>query len=227
MKTINALLAVCLLSLCGCVKKELKKVRVQYINASYNSPYVSFYLQGSERATLIGYTLCTNSHTVELEEGEPLLIEVKDPATGNVLSKLSYPNWIENAHYTVVTYGDYATVKTAFLGDSTLPSSVGKFKMRFMHFSPDAPALDILFNGQVVDSNRVFYGADSTNAIGGFIEINQGSQSIQVKEHNSGQVLVSIPTGLSITDGRILDVFATGTIADTINHHISLGWAAH
>lgn len=220
------LVVVCLLLVSGCVKKELKKVSVQYINASYNSPYVGFYLQGSERMSLVGYTNCTNSHTADLEDGEPLLIEVKDPATGNLLSKLSYGNWKEGTHYTVVTYGDYTNVKTALFGDTAALAGAGKLKVRFMHFSPDAPALDILYNGQLVDSNRVFYGTDSTNAIGGFVELNAATYNIQLKEHNTGTVLADIPA-IGFSDNRILDVYATGTIADTLNHHISLGWAAH
>lgn len=211
----------------GCIKPKKKQVTVQYINAATGSPYADYYLQDELQQSFIGYTLNSNSHTADIIPGEPLLIEIKDPGTGNSLSKLSYLNWVEGTHYTVVTYGEYPNIKTAFFSDTAALPPAGKFGLRFMHFSPDAPALDIYFNNVLVDSNKVFYGTDSLNAIGGFAYLNAGTYGIQLKEHSSGQVLVNIPQQMGIQDNRILDVYATGTIADTINHHISLGWAAH
>ncbi len=210
----------------GCIKKK-EKVTVQYINAAINSPYADYYLQGTVRANFIGYTICSNSNTADILPGDPLIIEVKDPTTGNSFTKLSYPNWVAGTHYTVVTYGEYPNVKTALFSDTVAMPPAGKFRLRFMHFSPDAPALDIYFNNVLVDSNKVYYGTDSLNAIGGFADLNAGTYGIQLKEHNSGQVLVNIPQQMGIQDNRILDVYAVGTLADTLNHHISLGWAAH
>jgi hypothetical protein len=221
------LLAACsfIMLLSGCIKKK-QQIRVQYINATINSPYADYYLQGTVRANFIGYGICSNSNTADILPGEPLIVEVKDPGTGTVLSKLSYLNWVEGTHYTVVTYGEYPNMKTALFSDTASMPPSGKFRLRFMHFSPDAPALDIYFNNILVDSNKVFYGTDSLNAIGGFAYLNAGTYGIQLKEHNSGQVLVDIPQQIGIQDNRILNVYAAGTIADTITHHISLGWAA-
>lgn len=212
--------------LSGCIKKK-QQVKVQYINATINSPYADYYLQNELRANFIGYTICSNSNTADILPGDPLIIEVKDPATGNSITKLSYSDWVAGTHYTVVTYGEYPNVKTALFSDTAAMPPAGKFRLRFMHFSPDAPALDIYFNNVLVDSNKVYYGTDSLNAIGGFADLNAGTYGIQLKEHNSGQVLVNIPQQMGIQDNRILDVYAVGTIADTLNHHISLGWAAH
>jgi hypothetical protein len=219
-------LLVLVLLVTGCVRPKKQQVKVQYINASINSPYADYYLQGTVRANFIGYGICSNSNTADILPGEPLMVEVKDPGTGTVLSKLSYLNWVEGTHYTVVTYGEYPNVKTALFSDTATMPPAGKFRLRFMNFAPDAPALDVYFNNVLVDSNKVFYGTDSLNAIGGFAYLNAGTYGIQLKEHNSGQVLVNIPQQMGIQDNRILNVYAMGTLADTLTHPISLGWAA-
>ncbi|MCW5907745.1 MAG: DUF4397 domain-containing protein [Chitinophagales bacterium] len=231
MKKLSAILLIpailiALLSTSACKKKNLQKVKVQFINASVHSPYLDYYLQGSKRAEFIGYTLNTNSHTAELEAGEPLVIQIKNPATGEVVAGGSYTNWRVGRHYTFVMYHDYAVRKTTLLSDSVDWPAPGKFKVRFMHFSNEAPALDLFFNNDTIGFNRTYFATDSTTAIDSIITLTAATYTVTLKNHLTGQTYLSLP-GMGISDNRILDVYAVGTFSDSVSFPLQLGWAAH
>ena len=102
MKTPQPLAAlIFLLVLCsvyGCTKKREQTVRVQFINACVHTPYLEYYLQGSKRAEYMGYGICSNSNTANLEAGESLKIEIKDPVANTVVASGNYANWKPNWH---------------------------------------------------------------------------------------------------------------------------------
>lgn len=221
-----AVILVVLLGFSGCKKKETQNVKVQFINTAVHTPYLQFFLQGSKRQEFIGYNICTNSYTAELETGEPFTIEIKDPATGATVASGSYTNWKPNWHYTFVMYDDYATRKTTLLSDSAAWPDAGKFKVRFMHFSPEAPALDLFFNADTVGFNKNYFATDSTTAIDSMKTLSAATYTVTLKNHATGQTYVTLP-GMGIGDNRILDVYASGTFSDSLNFPLQLGWAAH
>ncbi len=212
-----------LLSISGCIKKK-QQIRVQYINAALNSPYLDYYLQGTKRASFIGYNICSNSNTADLLDNEACTADAR--LNDTLVTALKISNWKAGTHYTMVTYGQYSSLKTALLSDTVAWPTTGKFKVRFMHFGTDAPALDVYLNSTPIALNKVYYGTDSLNAIGDFTELNAGAYTIYVKNHATNQTLFSI-SAMGIEDNRILDMYATGTLADSIYHPFCLGYAAH
>lgn len=219
-------LFIALLLQASCKKKDLCKLKVQFINASMHSPYLDYYLQGIKRAEFIGYTLCSNSHTADLEAGEPLVVEVKNPTTNATVFSASYTDWKPNWHYTLVMYDDYSHPKFTLLKDSVSWPSPGSFKVRFMHFSPEAPALDLFFNADTAGFNKTYFATDSTNAVDSMYTLQAATYTVSLRNHSSGQTYISIP-GMGIADNRILDVYATGTFSDSLTAPLVLGWAAH
>ncbi len=217
---------VLLLGIWGCKKKDTQKVTVQFINASMHTPYLEFFLQGSKQAEFIGYNICSNSNTADLETGEPLVIEIKDPATGTTVASGSYTNWKPNWHYTFVMYDDYPVRKTTLLSDSTEWPAAGKFKLRFMNFSPGAPALDLFFGTDTVGFNKTYFATDSTHAIDSVRTLNAATFTVTLKNHATGQTCITLPN-MGIADNRILDVYASGIFSDSLNFPLQLGWAAH
>lgn len=216
--------SIALILFAGCKKKCTQKVKVQFINASVHSPYLSYYLQGSKRAEFVGYTLNTNSHTADLLPGEPLVIEIKD-GTGNVIAGGSYTNWKPNWHYTFVLYNEYTTRKTTLLADSVSWPEAGKFKVRFLHLCEEAPPVDFLMDTDTIADNRTYYGTDSTQALGNMITMSAGVYSFILKNNITGQTIFSTPA-IGIEDNRILEVFAVGTFSDSVIAPVQFGWAA-
>ena len=87
--------------------------------------------------------------------------------------------------------------------DLTAPAS-GQSHVRFLHLSPDAPAVDItLTDGTVVFANAAFQDYTA------FTPLDAGSYDLQVRAAGTSTVVLSLPT-ITINDGMIYTVFAKG-----------------
>ena len=206
-------------------KKKTETVKVQFMHAANNAGYVDYYLQGNKRASLIGAGEGSNSHTADIETGEPLVIEIKNPSTGATLTSGSYADWKAGTHYSFVMYGDNANLHSTLLSDTVAWPIAGRFKVRFSNFSADAPALDVFYNNDTVAFNKVYYGTDSTNAVGDFIDLAAGVYTVTVKNHSTGQTMIVQPN-MGIQDNRILEIFAAGLVADSTVSFFRLGTVA-
>jgi hypothetical protein len=219
-----AVTALVLINVGGCSKEEVQ-LRVQLLNASYHSAYPDFYVQDTKRASYIGMGIGSNSHTADLTANELLMIAVKDPVANATVASGNYNGWKAGWHYSYVLYSDYANPKTTLLSDSIAWPNTGRFKVRFAHFSADAPALDVFYNNDTVAFNKVYFGTDSTNAIGEFVDLPAGTYTVTVKDHATGQTLVTQPN-ISIADNRILENFATGLMSEPQGSFFQLGGVA-
>ncbi|MBB5637451.1 hypothetical protein HDE68_003366 [Pedobacter cryoconitis] len=119
--------------------------------------------------------------------------------------------------------------------DLTLPAA-GKAKVRFANFSPDAPALDLTYNG----GNSIFTGVSYGNfgdqvvisytggkspatipgltwkTLGPFKEIDAGTnQSFQLK-NSEGKTVIPVSgnalTGITLENGKIYTIFINGLV---------------
>jgi hypothetical protein len=227
MKTIQALTLLAIMSILtisSCRKKEVA-VKVQFINALPYSGYPDFYLQGDKQASFIGMGLGSNSHTADLLSGEPLTLEIKSPNTGITLLASSIADWQAGTHYTYVMYGDTASLQGTWLRDTAAWPAAGHFKVRFSHFASDAPALDVFYNNDTVAFNRVYFGTDSTQALGDFVELPAGTYTVRVKDHNTGQTYLLQPN-IGIQSNRMLELFTTGLMSDSVSAFFQLGTVA-
>ena len=207
-------------------RPRTETVKVQFMHAANHSGYVDYYLQGSLRSSLIGVGGGSNSNTADLEAGEPLVIEIKNPATGATLVSKSFADWKAGTHYSFVMYGDSGNLKSTLLSDTMAWPAAGRFKVRYSHFSADAPTLDVFYNNDTVAFNKVYYGTDSTNAIGDFVDLPSGMYTVTVKDHNTGQTYIIQPN-MGIQDNRILEIYSAGLIADSLTAFFRLGGIAH
>jgi len=95
-----------------------------------------------------------------------------------------------------------------FADDLTAPAS-GNAHARFIHLSPDAPAVDItLTDGTVVFGNIAFKeGTD-------FTPLPAASYDLQVRVAGTNTVVLDLP-GINLMDGKIYTVFAKGLVSGT------------
>lgn len=220
-----AYLALGILLLGSSCHKKTTDIRVQFLNALPYSGYVDYYLQGEKRSSFIGMAQGSNSHTANLIAGEPLTLEIKNPNSGNSLLASARADWQAGTHYTYVMYGDTAAPQGTWMSDTVSWPTAGRFKVRFGHFAPDAPALDVLYNNDTVAFNRLYFGTDSTQALSDFTELPAGTYTVRVQDHNTGQTYLIQPN-IGIQGNRILEIFTTGLMSDSVTAFFQLGTMA-
>jgi hypothetical protein len=93
------------------------------------------------------------------------------------------------------------------LQDDLTDPQPGKAHVRFLHLSPDAPAVDItLTDGTVIFGDVAFGEYD------GFLPLDSGTYDLQVRVAGTETVALELP-GIVLTNGTIYTVFAKGLLS--------------
>lgn len=92
---------------------------------------------------------------------------------------------------------------------SALPEP-GKAHVRFLHASPDAPAVDIAVkNGPVLFKNVAFKG------VGEYLSVGAGTYDLEVRLAGTKTVALSVP-GVRLDNQTVYTIFAMGLAAGTL-----------
>jgi hypothetical protein len=111
---------------------------------------------------------------------------------------------LEAKDYTVVAVGMLANIEPLVLVDNNSSPATGKAHVRFVHASPDAPAVDIaVAGGPVLFSNVAFKG------VGDYLPVGAGTYDLEVRLAGTDTVALAVP-GLALADGTVYTVFAMG-----------------
>jgi hypothetical protein len=97
---------------------------------------------------------------------------------------------------------------SGYLDTLTAPAA-GKAHVRFIHLSPDAPAVDIALAGGAVVFPNVSY-LDNT----AFTPLDAGTYDLEVRLAGTSTVVLPLP-GIALTAGKIYTVWASGFVAGT------------
>ncbi|MFC1785930.1 DUF4397 domain-containing protein [Candidatus Neomarinimicrobiota bacterium] len=113
-----------------------------------------------------------------------------------------------NKSYSVFATDVLANITPVVIEDDLTTPALGKAHVRFLHLSPDAPAVNItLTDGTVVFPNAAFQDYTS------FTPLDAGSYELQVRLAGTETVVLTLPT-ITVTDGMIYTVFAKGLVAN-------------
>ena len=93
------------------------------------------------------------------------------------------------------------------LSDSVSAPSAGKAKVRFIHSSPDAPAVNINVNGL----GNVFNNIGFKN-VGNYTEVPAGTWHVTANVTSTGQMVLS--RNLTLQAGKVYTICATGLISN-------------
>jgi hypothetical protein len=111
---------------------------------------------------------------------------------------------LEGKDYTVVALGKLENIEPLVLVDNNSAPEAGKAHVRFVHASPDAPAVDIAVkDGPTLFSNIAFKG------VGDYLPVDAGTYDLQVKLAGTETVALDV-SGLALADGTVYTVFAMG-----------------
>ncbi|MCU0365125.1 MAG: DUF4397 domain-containing protein, partial [Ignavibacteriaceae bacterium] len=155
------------------------------IHTSPDAPGVDILVDNAVAATNLTYL--QNTPYVTLPSGtRNIKVNVTGTATTVIEGNL---NFVKDKAYSVFAVNSVASIEPLVLEDNLAAPAAGKVHVRFIHLSPDAPAVDItLADGTVVFGNVSFKLAGTSTVV-----LDLGS--------------VTLPTG------KILTVYARGFVA--------------
>jgi hypothetical protein len=120
-----------------------------------------------------------------------------------------------NKMYSVFAIDSVSKIKAAVVMDDLAAPASGKAHVRFFHFSPNAPAVDIaVTGGSVLFAGRSFNDQAANPARANFTPLNAGTYNLEVRLAGTNTVVLSVP-GVPLADGKIYTVFAKGFVGGT------------
>jgi hypothetical protein len=118
-------------------------------------------------------------------------------------------------YYSVFAIDQVSKIKAAVVSDNLATPASGKAHVRFFHFSPNAPAVDIAVkNGPVVFANRTFNDQSTNASLATFTPLDAGTYDLEVRAAGTSIVVLNLP-GVTVTAGKIYTVFAKGLVGGT------------
>lgn len=174
--------------------------RVMAVHASPDAPAVDLLVDGS----VVGSGLAYPSNTGYLTVGagaRNVKVNVAGTSTTVIDANVTVANGL---NYSVFACDSVAVIGAVVLVDDLTPPASGKSHVRFVHLSPDAPAVDIAVQGgPVVFPNIAFQGSTA------FAPVDAGTYNLEVRLAGTGTVVLSVP-GVALQAGKIYTVFARG-----------------
>ena len=176
--------------------------RVRVVHASPDAPAVDVWVNDSitafSDAPFKGIT-----QYAELEAGTYNVKVVPAGAMEPVVIEADL-DLMADTDYTVVAVGQLAMIEPLVLVDNNSLPAAGKAHVRFVHASPDAPAVDIAVQGgPVLFSNVAFKG------VGDYLPVDAATYDLEVRLAGTDTVVLSVP-GLALADQTVYTVFAMG-----------------
>ena len=179
--------------------------RVRVVHASPDAPAVDILVNGSPAIENLKFgnvspyaPLPAGVYDVEVVPtglSAPVVIDL----TGTNAVNLFY-----NRDYTAIAVGNLSSISPILLADDNRPVAKSSARVRFVHASPDAPAVDIaVTGGPILFPNVAFKG------VGDYVTVPAGQYNLEVRLAGTSTVALSVP-GVMLDGGTVYTVYATG-----------------
>ncbi len=184
---------------------ETSNSLVKVIHASPDAPGVDLLVDNTIAGTNL--TFPNNTGYLTVPSGTR---NIKVNVTGTMTTVIeANVNFMGNKNYSVFAVNSVSNIEPLLIEDDLTAPAQGKAHVRFIHLSPDAPAVDItLTDGTVVFGNRAF--KDFT----AFTPLDAGTYDLQVRVAGTNTVALDLP-GITVEAGKIYTVFAKGFLSGT------------
>ena len=178
--------------------------RVRAVHASPDAPAVDVWVDGAPAFTNAPFKGVTAY--AELAQGMHNFQIVPAGATEPVVieADLDLQN---NTDYTIVALNELASIEPLVLVDNNSLPAAGKAHVRFVHASPDAPAVDIAVTG-----GPVLFGGVSFKGVGDYLPVDAGTYDLEARIAGTETVALSLP-GTTLREGTVYTVYAMGFAA--------------
>ncbi len=175
--------------------------QVRVVHASPDAPPVDVLVDGNVVFQNVAYNnisdympVAAGSHTVAIVPAG-----AAEPVLAQTTADLE-----ADQPYTLAATGKQALLEPLLLRDDPSLPPPGQARLRFIHLSPNAPAVDLTRPG----AGALFSGVPFQND-GSYITINPGTYTLEVQIAGTG-VAAAVAPGLELEGGTAYTVFATG-----------------
>lgn len=199
-------------ALAGCEKDDntvtpdgAGSARVLVAHASPNAPGVDLLVDNAVVGTNLTYP--NNTGYLNVSAGTRN-IKVRLTGTTTIVIDANVP-LTANTVYSVFAADSVSKLTPVVLTDNLSTPAAGKAHVRFVHLSPNAPAVDIAVQGgAVVFPNTAFKSATA------FTPLDAGTYNLEVRVAGTSTVVLSLPD-VTFANGGIYTVFARGFVGGT------------
>ena len=176
---------------------------VKVVHASPDAPGVDLLVDNTIAGTNL--TFPNNTGYLAVPSGtRNVKVNVTGTSTTVIEANIDF---MMNINYSVFAVNSVANIEAIVVEDDLTNPAQGKAHVRFIHLSPDAPAVDVtLSDGTIVFGNKSF--KESTN----FTPLDAGSYDLEVRVTGTTTVALDLPV-INLEDGKIYTVFARGFLS--------------
>jgi hypothetical protein len=195
----------------------VQNARVMVVHASPNAPAVDVRINNAVALTNVAFP--ANSPYNSVPAGTTN-IKVSPAGTTTYVIDANV-DLVANTNYSVFAIDSVSKLKAAVVTDNLTAPAAGKAHVRFFHFSPNAPGVDIaVTNGPVLFGNRLFNDQGTNTGAIAFTPVDAGSYNLEVRLAGTQTVVLPLPN-ISLTAGKIYTVFARGFVGGTGNQALN------
>ena len=187
----------------GTSPPEMQKSNINVIHASPDAPGVDLLVDNAIAGTNL--TFPNNTGYLTVPSGtRNVKINVTGTSTTVIEANLDL---MTNKNYSVFAVNSVANIEAIVIEDDLTSPAQGKAHVRFIHLSPDAPAVDVtLTDGTVVFGNKSF------KEFTAFTPLDAGSYDLEVRVAGTTTVALDLPV-INLEAGKIYTVFAKGFLS--------------
>jgi hypothetical protein len=176
---------------------------VKVVHASPDAPGVDLLVDNTIAGTNLTFPNNTGYLTVNSGTRN---VKVNVTGTSNTVIEANL-NLMANTNYSVFAVNSVSNIEAIVIEDDLSAPAQGKAHVRFIHLSPDAPAVDVtLSDGTIVFGNKKF------KEFTAFTPLDAGSYDLEVREGNTSNVVLDLPV-INLEAGKIYTVFAKGFLS--------------
>jgi hypothetical protein len=176
---------------------------VKVIHASPDAPGVDLLVDNTVAGTNL--TFPNNTGYLTVNSGTR---NIKVNVTGTMTTVIeANVDFMQNKNYSVFAVNSVSNIEPLLVEDDLTVPAQGKAHVRFIHLSPDAPAVDItLTDGTIVFGNKSF------KEFTAFTPLDAGTYDLQVRVAGTPTVALDL-LGITLEAGKIYTVFAKGFLS--------------
>jgi hypothetical protein len=198
---VSAVLVLSLVLAVGVFAQD-NQARVRVIHASPDAPAVDIWVNGEVALSNVPFAAISDylaldggSYNVQVSPAgatEPIVIDADVELTAGT-------------DYSVAAVGTLDSIEPLVLVDNNSEPAPGKAHVRFVHASPDAPAVDIA----VANGGPVLFANIAFKEIGDYLPVDAGSYDLEARLAGTDTVALSVP-GVSLEAGTVYTIWAMG-----------------
>jgi Domain of unknown function (DUF4397) len=183
------------------VTPVVEKANVNVYHASPDAPGVDLLIDAVKQNTA-ALAFDQSTGYLKVTAGKR---NVKVNATGTANSVINEDVTFEkDKSYTVVAANKLANIEAIVLTDDLTAPAVGKAHVRFVHLSPDAPAVDIFDGTSNLFANKAF------KSYSAFTPVAAGTISLKVRPAGTTIDVLTVP--VTLVAGKIYTIYAKGLL---------------